>query len=121
MSQHATPCAASAGLGSYFHFTAPFFVRSSAYNTFGKGATRYIVSPTTSGAPSCPRSTPVENVHATCIFLTFSMLIWSSPEYRVLAKSLVAIVHWSSSAGIFAVGLTDGAVACAPTDPADTA
>jgi hypothetical protein len=41
----------------------------------GNGVARYIVVPTTSGSPSCPRRTPVENDHATFRFLTFSVLI----------------------------------------------
>jgi len=53
----------------------PSFVRSSAYDTFGYGVTRYIVLSTTSGCPSWPRSTPVENVHATCRFFAFAGVI----------------------------------------------
>ena len=37
----------------------------------------YIVLPITSGSPSWPRRTPVENVHATFRFLTLSVLISS--------------------------------------------
>ena len=44
----------------------------------GKGVWTYMMLPTTSGEPSWPRSTPVENVQATFRFLTLSRLIWSS-------------------------------------------
>src|SRR6476469_10377043 len=72
-SQQATPCAAATGCGSYFHFTgAPGLDRSSAYRTFGHGVTMYIVSPTTIGAASCPRSTPVEKVNSTLSLLAFA-------------------------------------------------
>src|SRR3954452_5347655 len=75
-SQHATPCAAGSGLGSYFHFIgAPPFVRARAYRIFGYGETRYIVPSTINGAASCPLFTPVEKVKATCRFFTFSVLI----------------------------------------------
>src|SRR5271165_6569252 len=59
-----------------------------------------MVSPTTSGPPSWPRNTPVENVQATCNFLTLVELIWLSLEYRVLALSPCCITHclgsWAS-------------------------
>src|SRR5688572_5195319 len=71
-SQQATPCAAGTGFGSTRHFTgAVGFVRSRAYSVFGYGVTMYIVVPTTSGAASWPRTTPVENVHATRSVATF--------------------------------------------------
>ena len=44
----------------------------------GYGVTTYIVPPTTSGAASWPRFTPVEKVKATCRFLTLSALISAS-------------------------------------------
>ena len=44
----------------------------------GNGVWMYMVSPITSGPPSWPRSTPVENVHATCRSPTLSLLIWPS-------------------------------------------
>src|SRR3954462_1373639 len=84
-SQHTTPCDCAAGLGSYFHFSAPLFARSSAYRMLGYGVTTYIVLPTTSGAASCPRLMPVEKVHATFSFLTFSAVISFRPLKRVLA------------------------------------
>src|SRR5215217_5168062 len=85
-SQHATPCAAATGLGSYFHFSgAPGCVRSSAYNTLGNGVTRYIVLFTTSGAASCPRTKPVENVAFTDSCFTDPGVTWSSALKRVLA------------------------------------
>ena len=49
--------------------------RSSAKTLLGNGVCMYIMSPITSGAPSWPRSTPVENVQATCILPTFCVLI----------------------------------------------
>ena len=45
---------------------------------FGYGVTTYIVLPTTSGAASWPRMTPVENVHATCSDSTLSVVISAS-------------------------------------------
>jgi hypothetical protein len=41
---------------------------------FGYGVTMYIVSSATSGAASCPRSTPVENVHASVSDFTLAVL-----------------------------------------------
>ena len=49
----------------------------------GNGVWTYMVLPTTSGPPSCPRRTPVENVHATLSVLTLSVLIPFSVLYRV--------------------------------------
>jgi hypothetical protein len=45
---------------------------------FGYGESTYMVPPTTIGAASCPRFTPVENVNATCRFLTLSALMSAS-------------------------------------------
>jgi hypothetical protein len=42
---------------------------------FGNGVTMYIVFSATSGNASCPRSTPVENVHAGFSCATFSVVI----------------------------------------------
>jgi hypothetical protein len=44
----------------------------------GKGVWTYIVLSITSGPPSWPRRTPVENVQATLSAFTFSALISSS-------------------------------------------
>jgi len=41
----------------------------------GNGVTTYIVPPTTSGAASCPRFTPVENVQASPSRPTFAAVI----------------------------------------------
>src|SRR5215469_9296161 len=60
---------------------------------FGNGVCTYMTSPMTSGAPSWPRSTPVENVHATCNLPTLPVLICLSVEYRVLAKSFAGIAQ----------------------------
>jgi len=46
-----------------------------AYATLGYGVTRYIVLSTTRGPPSCPRSTPVENAHATRSVPAFAAVI----------------------------------------------
>src|SRR5919199_1603952 len=93
-SQHATPCAAFAGLGLYVHLAgAPGLVRSSAYRMLGNGVTTYMVLFTTSGAASCPRSTPVANVHAALRLRTFVVLIWSSALKRLPAKSLPGRIH----------------------------
>src|ERR1700677_3169957 len=56
----------------------------------------------TSGAPSCPRKTPVEQVQAGAILWTLSVLICLSSEYLVLAKLPAGITHWFGSAAIFA-------------------
>jgi len=45
----------------------------------------YIVSPITSGAASCPRSTPVENVQAMVRFFTLPAVICFNPLKRVPA------------------------------------
>src|SRR5262245_54490248 len=60
---------------------------------FGNGVATYMVLPTTSGSPSCPRRTPVENDHATFRFFTLSPVIWLSELYRVDAGFLFGIVH----------------------------
>src|SRR6187200_2808642 len=102
-SQHATPCAAATGFGSYFHFMgAPGCVRSSAYSTLGNGVTMYIVLFTTRGAASCPRTRPVENVAFTINCFTDSGVNCSSELNRVLAKSLAGRTQspLSSGAGI---------------------
>src|SRR5262245_6856976 len=57
-----------------------------------------MILPTTSGAPSWPRSTPVENVQATFRFLTLSRLIWSSLLYRWLVSFPVSSTHCSGFA-----------------------
>src|SRR5215210_3467882 len=81
----------------------------------GYGVTTYIVLPATIGAASCPRNTPVENVHATFRFATFAALISESPLYRVLAKSLAGRIHWPSS-GV-ALGIAFGSGVSPDTAP----
>lgn len=51
----------------------------------GNGVWTNIVLPTTSGPPSCPRSTPVENDQAALRVFTLSVLIAFSKLYRVAA------------------------------------
>src|SRR5689334_12451837 len=63
----------------------------------------------TSGPPSCPRSTPVENVQETRRFLTLSVLMPFSVLYRVAALSLFAIVHCLSSSFTADGGITAAA------------
>jgi hypothetical protein len=46
--------------------------------TSGKGATTYMVDPTTTGAPSWPYCAPSENVHAILNRLTLLKLVSSS-------------------------------------------
>src|SRR5215216_3162059 len=85
-SQQATPCDADDGLGLYDHLVGvPGFVRSRAYRMFGYGVTTYMVLLTTSGAASCPRSMPVENVVVSVSRAAFPVVICRSPLYRVLA------------------------------------
>src|SRR5437764_1309949 len=92
-SQHASPCAVVSGFGLYIHFTvAPGLERSNAYRRFGYGVTTYMVLPTTSGAASCPRCTPVAKVHAGFSDATLLALISFSPLKRELAKSLAGRV-----------------------------
>ena len=85
MSQHITPMTLGSCLGSYFHLMMPSLARSTAKTLLGNGVEKYIVSPMTIGAPSCPRSTPVDMVQATWRSPTLSRVIWSSSEKRVLA------------------------------------
>src|SRR5215813_4021582 len=75
----------------------------------GKGVWTYIVLPITNGPPSCPRNTPVENVHATLRFLTFSVLMLFSVLYLVAALFLLAIVHCLSSSLTALGGITAAA------------
>src|SRR5215210_1248510 len=74
----------------------------------GYGVTTYIVLPATIGAASCPRNTPVENVHATFRFATFAALISESPLYRVLAKSLAGRIHCPSSGVALGIAFGSG-------------
>src|SRR5262245_19441811 len=66
---------------------------------FGNGVWTNMVLPTTSGSPSCPRSTPVENDHATLRSLTFSVVIWLTVLYRVADGFLLGIAHSLSPPG----------------------
>src|SRR5215475_4976609 len=75
VSQHITGITFGSCLGSYFQRILPSFLRSSAKTGFGNGPCTYITSPMISGPPSWPRSTPVENVHATCSLPTLPALI----------------------------------------------
>src|SRR5215207_7468086 len=87
-SQQATPWAAARVCGWYVHFTGPpGRARSRAYSTFGYGVTRYIVLPTTRGAPAWPRVIPVEKLQACFSWATLPVWIWSRRLNRVLAKS----------------------------------
>ena len=55
----------------------------------GNGVTKYIVSPTTSGAPSWPRRTPVENVQASFSVDTLLVVISgevAEPRVRVVLR-----------------------------------
>ena len=65
----------------------------------------YIVPPTISGADSCPRSTPVEKVHAGASDAAFDVLISESPLYRELAKSFAGRTHCPSSAAVAPAGI----------------
>src|SRR5439155_13022038 len=74
VSQHITGITLGSCFGSYFHLIF-WSSRLSANTLLGNGLCTYIVSPTTNGPPSWPRSTPVEKVHATVRFLALSLLI----------------------------------------------
>src|ERR1700750_1130639 len=77
----------------------------------------YIVEPTTIGAASCPRSTPVENVAIGRRFFTFPELISVKPLKRVDAKSFAGRTHWPSSAGSSAVPVVGAPPVCAAVLP----
>src|ERR687888_62938 len=68
---------ASAGWGGtcFQIIGAPGLVRSRAYTMFGNALWTYITLLITSGFPSWPFRTPVENVQATLRFFTFVRLI----------------------------------------------
>src|SRR5262249_37384773 len=74
---------------------------SSANTLLGNGVCTYIVSPTTSGDPSWPRSTPVENIQAPCSLPTFWALICVSLLYRWLYMSPACIAQFLGSAVSF--------------------
>src|SRR6266699_3950182 len=77
---------------------------------FGNGVWTYITLSITSGAPSWPRSTPVEKVHATCSLPTLPELICLRFEWRVLAESPLGITQ---SFGLFDI-LISSSLALAP-------
>src|SRR4051812_6461582 len=60
-----------------------------------------MVPPTTSGEPSWPRSTPVENIQATCILPTFFLLICVNLLYRWLYMSPACMAQFFGSAVSF--------------------
>src|SRR2546426_1683 len=60
---------------------------------FGNALCTYIVVPITSGFPSWPFSTPVENVQAALRFFTFALLIWVSGLKRCRSDVRPVIVH----------------------------
>src|SRR5215467_8401574 len=74
VSQHITGITVGSCLGSYFHLIS-WSERAIANTLLGNGLWMYSMSPITSGPPSCPRRTPVENVHATRRDLTLLLLI----------------------------------------------
>jgi hypothetical protein len=80
VSQHITGITFGSWTGVYLQTIRPSCARSSAMTLFGNGVCTYIMFPMTSGAPSWPRSTPVEKVQATSRSPTFSLVIWSSGE-----------------------------------------
>jgi len=57
---------------------APGLVRSRAATAFGNALCTYITLLMTSGFPSWPFNTPVENVQAALRFFTFDRLICAS-------------------------------------------
>src|SRR6266849_11006462 len=60
---------------------------------FGNALCTYIVVPITSGFPSWPFSTPVENVQAALRFFAFALLIWVSVLKRCRSDVRPVIVH----------------------------
>src|ERR1044072_3533010 len=60
---------------------------------FGNGVTTYIMLFTTSGLPSCPCSTPVENVLVPLSCATLAAVICASEEKRDMARSPLGVVH----------------------------
>src|SRR5439155_11506248 len=63
-SQHITGITVGSCFGAYFHLICRS-ARAIAKTLLGNGLWIYSMSPITRGPPSWPRSTPVENVHAT--------------------------------------------------------
>ena len=59
----------------------------------GQGVTMNMVPSIVSGAPSCPATTPVENVSRTPSCLTDSVVMSLNELYRVLAKSLAGRIQ----------------------------
>src|SRR5207244_894371 len=81
--RHATGFASGGWAGTCFQIIgAPSLVRSSANTMFGNALCTYITVPITSGFPSWPFSTPVENVQVALRFFTFALLIAVSGLYR---------------------------------------
>src|SRR4051812_43471654 len=94
------PTARRSGNGSYVQRSGvPGVARSRAKRRSGNGETTYIVLPTTSGCPSWPCGTPVENVLTTCNCFTFCGVICASEEKRVLAQSPAGVIHVPSACG----------------------
>ena len=69
--------------GANFQTIWPILSRLTAYTKLGYELSKYIMLPTTSGWPSCPRSVPVDMVHATFSLPAFWLLIWFSLLCRI--------------------------------------
>src|SRR5438093_1637228 len=97
-SQHAIGFASGGWAGTCFQIIgAPSLVRSSANTMFGNALCTYITVPITSGFPSWPFSTPVENVQVALRFFTFALLIAVSGLYRCRTDVRPVMVHWPYS------------------------
>src|SRR6185369_5253536 len=57
------------------------------------GVTTYMTPPTTSGWPSCPPRTPVENVHTGWSVGAFGGVMSARALKRVAAKSFAGMLH----------------------------
>src|SRR5439155_9752886 len=68
-------------------------VRSRAATMLGNALCTYMTLLNTSGFPSWPFRTPVENVHAALRLFTFALLIWVSGLYRCRSYVRPVIVH----------------------------
>src|ERR1700733_6744814 len=69
--------------GANFQTICPTLLRSMAYTKLGYELSKYIMLPTTSGWPSCPRSVPVDMVQATFSFPAFLLVIWVNLLCRI--------------------------------------
>src|SRR6266704_5858240 len=83
---------------------------------FGNALCTYITVPITSGFPSWPFSTPVENVQAALRFFTFALLIAVSGLYRCRSGVRPVMVHWPASWAMADAATSTKRLAASPPD-----